>query len=78
MNPKRFTKYPQRVTAAEAPKDSKLSEMLNSLEDDFDYLIAGLEKLDRTGATESNEGLIIAEKFSAALQSAISAISDKM
>lgn len=68
----------KKVTAAASADDSKLLQMFDQLKDDFDYILAGLEKLDRTGATESNEGLVIAEELSDALQSAISQISDKL
>lgn len=64
------------ITAA--TDDSKLIEMLDILKDDFDYVVSGLEKLDRTGASESNDGLIIAEKLADALQSAVSDIADKL
>lgn len=66
------------VTAAEGDGNSKLQDMMDMLKDDFDYVLAGLEKLDRTGATESNQGLVIAEGLSDALQSAISQISENM
>ena len=64
------------ITAAASADDSKLLQMMDQIKDDFDYVLAGFEKLDRTGATESNEGLVIAEELSDALQSAISQISD--
>ena len=70
-------RYVQKITAA-AEGDSKLQMMIDQIEDDFDYLIAGLEKLDRDGATSSNEGLMIAEKFSQALQSAIEAVANQV
>jgi len=68
----------RRPITAAAEDDSKLVMMMDQLKDDFDYVLAGLEKLDRTGATESNEGLVIAEALSDALQDAISKISDNM
>jgi len=58
--------------------NSKLAEMLDSLKDDFEYIIAGLEKLDRSGAEASNEGLIIAERFQGNMQDIISEISDSI
>lgn len=71
-------KLRKRSIMAAAEDDSKLAQLMDQLEDDFDYVIAGLEKLDRTGATESNQGLIIAESLSEALQSAVSQIADNM
>lgn len=68
-------RYRASITAADT-EDSKLSEMIDQLKDDFDYALAGFDKLDRTGATESNQGLIIAEQLSDAIQSAIAQISD--
>lgn len=65
------------ITAASAD-DSELILMLDQLKDDFDYVLAGLEKLDRTGNTERNAGLVIAETLSDAIQSAISEISDNI
>lgn len=68
----------RRPITAAAEDDSKLVIMMDQLKDDFAYAVAGLEKLDRTGATESNEGLVIAEALSDAIQDAISKISDNM
>lgn len=68
-------RYRTTITAADT-EDSKLAEMIDQLKDDFDYALAGFDKLDRTGATESNQGLIIAEQLSDAIQSAIAQISD--
>lgn len=66
----------RNITAAETSENSKLADMMSSLKDDFDYILSGFEKLDRTGATESNEGLVIAEGLSDTLQDVISQISD--
>lgn len=66
------------VTAADSGESSKLADMIGQLEDDFDYIISGFEKLDRTGATESNEGLVIAEGLADTFQNVISQISDRM
>lgn len=66
------------INAAETSGDSKLVEAIDGLKEDFDYIISGLEKLDRTGAQESNDGLIIAESIQDSLQDAISKIADKL
>lgn len=63
------------ITAANDSGDSKLMELTGGLKDDFDFILSGFEKLDRIGATESNEGLMIAEELSDAMQSAIAQIS---
>lgn len=61
---------------AASEDDSKLALLTSQLEDDFDYLLAGFDKLDRTGATESNEGLVIAEGVADAIQDAIAQVSE--
>lgn len=66
------------VTAAAESENSKLQDMLGNLKEDFDYIMLGLEKLDRTGSSESNDGLIIAEGLSDTLQSVVSEIADKL
>ena len=66
------------ITSATSGEPSKLEESIDSLKDDFDYIIASLEKLDRTGATESNEGLIIAEGLSDTFQNVIAKIAEKL
>lgn len=69
---KRFMKP---VTAADEG-NSKLLESLDRIKEDFDYIISGLEMLDRSGAEASNNGLIIAEGLQATLQDVISQIAD--
>lgn len=66
------------IKAADDGGNSKLLEAIDALKEDFDYIISGLEKLDRTGASESNEGLIIAENIQDNLQDAISQIASKI
>lgn len=66
------------ITAANDTGDSKLQEMIDSLKDDFDFILSGLEKLDRMGASESNDGLIIAEGLSDSFQAVVSEIADKL
>lgn len=65
--------------SAEADEgNAKLQEMMTSLKDDFDYILSGLDKLDREGATEGNEGLMIAESLSDSLQNIVAEIADKL
>ena len=66
------------VSSAEGEGDSKLSAVLDELKDDFDYILAGLEKFDRTGAEASNNGLIIAERLQSELQDIISEIGNNV
>lgn len=68
----------RKVTAADESGASKLQDMIDRIQDDFEYIIAGLEKLDRTSASESNDGLIIAEGLNASLQDVIAQIAEKV
>ena len=63
-----------RITSAE--EDSKLQDAISDLKDDFDYILSGLDKLDRSGAEASNNGLIIAEKLRDTFQEVIGNIAD--
>lgn len=65
----------RRITAA-TEEASKLDMIMDAMEEDFDYFIDGLRKLDRTDATASNQGLVIAEAFNKALQTALDSIAD--
>lgn len=66
-----------KITSADEGT-SKLTEALDGLKDDFDYIISGLEKLDRSGAEASNDGLIIAEGLQASLQETIDKIAQSI
>ena len=66
------------VKAASGEGDSKLQEMMDAIKSDFEYILAGLEKLERTGASEANDGLIIAEGLQDNLQSAVAEIASKL
>ena len=65
------------ITAAETD-ESKLIAIMDRMEEDFAYLMSGFEKLDRTDATASNQGLMIAEQLNSAIQQAIEQIADYM
>ena len=65
-----------RISAAE--EDSKLQDTMNDLKEDFDYVLSGLDKLDRSGAEAQNNGLIIAEKLRDTLQDVITNIADSV
>ena len=66
-----------KVTAA-ADSDSKLQDTITTLKDDFDYVISGLEKLERQGAGPANDALIIAEQFADELNTIVSEIANKL
>lgn len=51
-----------RITAAESD-ESRLSVIIDELKDEFDYIISGFEKLDRSGSEMSNSGFAIAESL---------------
>lgn len=65
------------ITAADEPKNEALEDAMSSLKDDFDFILQGLEKLERSSAEDSRMGLEIAERLSGDLQEIISAISDR-
>lgn len=65
------------ITAASDSENEALEEQMRNLKDDFDFILSGLEKLDRSSAEDSRIALEIAEKFSSALQETISAISER-
>lgn len=63
------------VQAAEGEQGSdKLQAALDNLNDDFDYIISGLERLERQGANGANDAMMIAENLSGALQSVMSEV----
>lgn len=65
------------VTAASESENEALVEQLRNLKDDFDFVISGIEKLDRSSAENSKIALEISKKFSDAVQETISAISER-
>ena len=62
--------------AADAPEQSQLATLLDQIDDDYDYLVAGLEKLDRSGSASSNAGAEIAQGIADAINNAITQIAD--
>ena len=66
----------RKVMAADAPEQSQLATLLDQIDDDYDYLVAGLEKLDRSGSAASNAGAEIAQEIAAAISNAITQIAD--
>ena len=63
-------------SASESGSDDRFDEAISELKDDFDYIISGLERLDRQGANGSNDALMIAENISSNLQSHIDEIAN--
>lgn len=70
----------KRLKSIQAAEDgnSKLQDTIEGLKDDFDYIISGLDKLDRSGAEASNNGLIIAEGLQSSLQEVIEKIAENV
>ena len=65
----------RRIIAA-TEGDSKLQDMISDLKDDFDYILSGIERLDRTGS--SGEALTLAEDMSSQFRMLVSDIADKI
>ena len=72
----------RRIQAASAPVVAAendrpaLDEAIDKLEEDFSYVVAGLEKLGRDGVNASNAALAIAEKIQGTLQTYVSEIAN--
>lgn len=64
------------VFAAETDGPSPLAEMIKDVEEDFSYLISGLEKLDRTSPEASNKGLEIIQELELNISDAIVSIAE--
>lgn len=64
------------IYAADGAKEDRLKELIDSIGDDFDYAVAGIEKLHRDG----NDGIAMeqAQALSDTLQSVISAITEQV
>ena len=60
----------------EDAKVEQLDELMDSVEDDFDYAISGIEKLQRSG--NMSAAMEQAQRLSNALQSVISEISNEI
>ena len=75
---KRILTAQKPIQAANDAIDEKLAAALSELEDDFDYAIAGIEKLGRSGANQSNDAMMICEDLQSAVQQIIDSIADKL
>lgn len=67
----------KRYVRSSEDQNEKLVETLRNLKDDFDFIISGLEKLDRSSAEDSRISLEIAEKFYTQMQEIVSDISER-
>lgn len=69
-------KYLKPIQAAEESATDRLDAAIDELNDDFDYIVSGLEKLGRSGANGENDALVIAENLQNSLNAIISEIAD--
>ncbi len=64
------------ISSAEKSEDTRLADMIDQLEDDFDYIISGLEKLDRSGHEIRESGIELANVIGEQLNTITSQIAD--
>ena len=58
--------------------DEQLDELLRNMKDDFDFILSGFEKLQRSDSlTDCRDALSIAQQLYNTLQESISTISEK-
>lgn len=65
------------INAATDDSEDPLEDAMRDLKDDFDFLIQGLEKLQRSGGEDYNTGVEIARSFSSNIQNTIASISER-
>lgn len=65
------------IMSAEEISDS-LKEKLDTINDDFDYLMSGIKKLGRSEANMSKEAEIIADNLAASIQGNIAEVAAKI
>lgn len=67
----------RRIIAAEdKPGKTTLEDLLDRIDEDFDFVISGIEKLDRDGS--GTDAISIASSLSESLQSAVAQLTSKM
>ena len=64
------------IVAAQENEDNRLADMIDKLEDDFDYIISGLEKLDRSDKSLRESGIQVASQISEQLDAITAQIAD--
>ena len=65
------------IMSAEEISDS-LKDMIDAINDDFDYLMSGIEKLGRSGANMSKGAEVIAENLASAIQDSIAEVASRI
>ena len=66
------------AAASEDLINEHLESQIDTLKDDFDYILDGLDRLGRTGVNSSNDASAIAEKLQESLNNYIQEIADKV
>lgn len=66
----------KRVITAAAGDPNPLDDLLDKIDDDFDYAIGGIERLSREG--DNKAAMEQAQRLAQALESVISGISEEM
>ena len=66
----------RKITAAEQSAQDKFDEYMDNLDEDYSYVIVGIERLNRLGNTA--EAFNIASGLNDALQAAIGQIADRI
>lgn len=67
----------KRIVGAAAEEDSRLKDMMSNLKDDFDYIISGLETIDRM-QSNVDDALNIANNLEIQFGEIISEIASKL
>ena len=65
-----------KITAAEStPAEDRLKDLIDEVEDDFDFIIQGIERISRDDVNAAGQ---IATNLSETLQDVVSQIADKL
>lgn len=67
----------RRIYAAEG-EDSQVSDMISGLKEDFDFILSGLERLERQGANGKNDAMMIGENLNSSLQQHVNDLASKL
>ena len=65
------------ILSANSSDNEVLVETIRNMKDDFDFILSGIEKLDRSGSEDSKIAIEIADKLVANMQEIISDISER-
>ena len=65
------------IMSAEEISES-LKDKIDVINDDFDYLMSGIEKLGRSGANMPKEAQVIVENLASAIQDSIAEVASRI